>query len=176
MPKPRFLSVLAVSAAAAAVLGGVPAVVIAATAGGAAATSDPTFGPLSPTLAAQLSQNANQPVIVVLKDQFGAAAAGSPAAGVRSAAVSASQTSLLSQLSEVHATGVKQFTLVNAVSATMSALEEQRLAANPAVSEVIPDATVTVPASALTPFPDDRPGHHRPRPPPPRRTARSRRR
>ena len=149
MPKPRFLSVLAVSAAAAAVLGGVPAVVIAATAGGAGATSDPTFGRLSPTLAAQLSQNADQPVIVVLKDQFGAAAAGSTAAGVRSAAVSASQTSLLSQLSQLHATSVKQFTLLNAVSATVSAAEEQRLAASPAVAEVIPDATVTLPASAL---------------------------
>ena len=79
MPKPRFLPVLAVSAAAAAVLGGVPAVVIAATAGGASATSSPAFGPLSPTLAAELSQNVNQPVIVVLKDQFGAAAAGTSA-------------------------------------------------------------------------------------------------
>ena len=151
MPKPRFMPVLAVSAAAAAVLGGVPAVVIAATAGGASATSSPAFGPLSPTLAAQLSQNVDQPVIVVLKDQFGAAAAGTAASSVRSVAVSHSQTSLLSQLKQVHATNVKQFTLVNAVSATMSALEEQRLAANPAVDEVIPDATVTVPASALTP-------------------------
>ena len=149
MPKPRFLSVLAVSAAAAAVLGGVPAVVIAVTAGGAGATSDPTFGPLSQTLAVQLSQNVDQPVIVLFKDQFGAATAGTTAAGVRSAAVSASQTSLLSQLSQVHATGVKQLTLVNAVSATVSALEEQRLAASPAVAEVIPDATVTLPASAL---------------------------
>jgi Subtilase family len=149
MPKPRFSSVLAVSAAAAVILGGVPAVVIAATAGGAGATNDPTFGLLPPTLAAQLSQNVDQPVIVVLKDQFGAAAAGTTAAGVRSAAVSASQTSLLSQLSQVHATSVKQLTLVNAVSATVSALAEQRLAASPAVAEVIPDATVTLPASAL---------------------------
>jgi hypothetical protein len=151
MAKPRFLSVLAVSAAASAVLGGVPAVVIAVTAGGAGATSAPAFGSLSPTQAAQLSQNADQPVLVVLKDQFGAAAAGTTAAGVRSAAVSLSQTSLLSQLSQLHATGVKQFTLVNAVSATVSAAEEQRLEASQAVAEVIPDATVTVPASALTP-------------------------
>jgi hypothetical protein len=149
MPKPRFLSVLAVSAAAAAVLGGVPAVVIAVAAGGASATSSPAFGPLSPALAARLSRNVDKPVIVVLKNQFGVAAAGSAAAGVRSAAVASDQTSLLSQLSQVRATGVKQFTLVNAVSATVSALEEQRLAASPAVEEVIPDATVTLPASAL---------------------------
>jgi hypothetical protein len=151
MPKPRFLSVLAVSAAGCAVLGGVPALVIATTAGGAGATNTPMFAPLSPTQAAQLSQNADQPVIVVLKDQFGAAAAGTTAAGVRSAAVSLNQTSLLSQLSQLHATAVKQFTLVNAVSATVSALEEQRLEASPAVAEVIPNATVTLPESALTP-------------------------
>jgi hypothetical protein len=152
MPKNRFLSVLAVSAAASAVLGGVPAAVIAATAGGASATSDPTFGVLSPTLAAQLSQNVDQPVIVVLKDQFGSAAVGTAASGARTAAVSASQTSLMSQLSQVHATGIKRFTLVNAVSATVSAPEEQRLAANAAVSAVIPDATVTLPESALSPL------------------------
>ncbi|MGD0069865.1 MAG: hypothetical protein ABSB76_41450, partial [Streptosporangiaceae bacterium] len=139
------------SAAACAVLGGVPALVIATTAGGAGATNTPMFAPLSPTQAAQLSQNADQPVIVVLKDQFGAAAAGTTASGVRSAAVSLSQTSLLSQLSQLHATAVKQFTLVNAVSATVSALEEQRLEASPAVAEVIPNATVTLPSSALSP-------------------------
>jgi len=151
MPKNRFLSVLAVSAAASAVLGGVPAVVIAVTAGGASATSGPTFGVLSPTLAAQLSQNVDQPIIVVLKDQFGSAAAGTAASSVRTAAVSGSQTSLLSQLNQVHASGIKRFTLVNAVSATVSALEEQRLAANPAVSAVLPDGVVTIPESALSP-------------------------
>ena len=82
--------------------------------------------------------------------------------------MSASQTSLLSQLSQVHATSVKQFTLVNAVSATVSALEEQRLAASPAVDEVIPDATVTLPASALVPRPRPR---RRPPPATPDRTV-----
>ena len=145
----RKSSVLAVSAAAAAVLGGVPAAVIAATAGGASATNQPAFGSLSATLAAQLSPNVDRPVIVVLKNQFGQAAEGTQAASARSAAVSGSQSALLSELSEVHATGVKQFTLVNSVAATVSAAEEQRLAANPAVAQVIPDATVSVPASAL---------------------------
>ncbi len=149
MSKRKFLSVLAVSAAASAVLGGVPAAVIAATAGGASATTDPAFGGLPPTLAAQLSKNADRPVIVVLKNQFGQAAAGTPAASARSAAVSSSQSALLSELSEVHATGIKRFTLVNAVAATVSAAEAQRLAANRAVSQVIPDATVSIPASAL---------------------------
>ena len=163
MSKRKCLSVLAVSAAASAVLGGAPAAVIAATAGGASATTDPAFGGLPPALAAQLSKNVDRPVIVVLKNQFGQATAGTPAATARSAAVSSSQSALLTELSEVHATGVKRFTLVNAVAATVSAGEAQRLAANGAVSQVIPDATVSIPASALGP-PDRqrRPGPGRP--------------
>ena len=149
MSKRKLLSVLAVSAAASAVLGGVPAAVIAATAVGASATTDSAFGGLPPALAAQLSKNADRPVIVVLKNQFGQATAGTPAATARSAAVSSSQSALLTELSEVHATGIKRFTLVNAVAATVSAAEAQRLAANGAVSQVIGDATVSIPASAL---------------------------
>ena len=149
MSKRRFLSVLALSAAASAVLGGVPAAVIAATAGDASGAIDPAFGSLSPTLVAQLSRNVDRPVIVVLKNQFGQAAPGTPAASERSAAVAASQSALLTELSEVHATGIKRFTLVNSVAATVSAAEQQRLAANAAVAQVIPDATVSIPASAL---------------------------
>jgi hypothetical protein len=149
MAKRRFLTAAAVTAAGAALLGGVPAVVIAATAGGAGATSSPEFGSLTSTLAARLAQNADKPVIVVLKSQLGQAAVGTAAATARSAVVSTSQAPLLNELSQVQATNVKQFTLVNSVAATVSALEEQRLAASPAVAAVIPDATVTIPASAL---------------------------
>src|SRR3984885_844189 len=151
MSKRKCLSVLAVSTAASALLGGAPAAVIAATAGGASATTDPAFGGLPPALAAQLSKNVDRPVIVVLKNQFGQATAGTLAATARSAAVSSSQSALLTELSEVHATGVKRFTLVNSVAATVSAAEAQRLAANGAVRQVIPDATVFIPASALGP-------------------------
>jgi hypothetical protein len=151
MSKRKFLSVLAVSAAVSAVLGGVPAAVIAVAAGAAGATTDPAFGSLPPTLAAQLSRNVDRPVIVVLKNQFGQAIAGTRAASARTAAVTGSQSALLTELSEVHATGVKRFTLVNSVAATVSAAESQRLAANPAVAQVIPDAEVSIPASALGP-------------------------
>ncbi len=149
MSKRKFLSVLAVSAAATAVFGGVPAAVIAATAGGASATTGPAFGGLPPALAAQLSKNADRPVIVVLKNQFGQAAPGTAAASARSAAVAGGQAALLAELSEVHATGIKRFTLVNSVAATLSAAEAQRLAANAAIAQVIADATVSIPASAL---------------------------
>ena len=150
MSQRQFWSVLAVSAAASAVLGGVPAAELAPTAGAAgAATDPPAFGPPPPTLAAQLSRNVDRPVIVVLKNQFGQATAGTPAASARTAAVSASQSALLTELGAVHATGIKRFTLVNSVAATVSAAEAQRLAANAAVAQVIPDATVSIPASAL---------------------------
>lgn len=154
MAKHRFLSVLAVPAAVSALLGGVPA------AAGAAATAAPgavgttggtAFEPLSPALAARLSRDADKPVIIIMKSQLSEAPAGTRAAAVRAAAVGASQRPLLSELSQVHATGIKRYTLVNAVAATVSAGEEQRLAASPAVAEVVPDATVTVPAPALIP-------------------------
>jgi hypothetical protein len=148
MTKRKTLSVLAVSAAAAAVLGGAPAVVIAAMAGPAAGASD-AFGSLTPALTARLSQDANNPVIVVLKSQLSQAAVGTSAEGARSALVSASQSPLLSELGQVHASGVRQFTLIDSVAATVSSAEEQRLAANPAVARVIPDATVTLPASSF---------------------------
>jgi hypothetical protein len=149
MSKRKFWSVLAVSAAASTVFGGVPAAVIAATAQGASAEGNPVVGSLPPALAARLSQDVDRPVIVVLKNQFGQAAPGTPAGIARSAAVIGSQSALLAELRAVHATGIKPFTLVNAVAATVSAAEEQRLAANQAVSRVIPDATVSIPASAL---------------------------
>jgi hypothetical protein len=142
----RFLPVLAVPAAAAALLGGVPAAAGAAAAGPASPASAPLTGPLTPALVARLSQHVNDPVIVVMKNQFGTAAAGSTAARVRASSVTANQSGLLGELTKVHAAHVRQYTLVNSVAATVSAAEAQRLAANPAVRAVIPDATVRMTA------------------------------
>jgi hypothetical protein len=41
----------------------------------------------------------------------------------------------------VHATAVRRFTLVDSVAATVSRQEAQRVAADPAAAQVIPDAT-----------------------------------
>jgi hypothetical protein len=153
MRKRRYLSVLTVSAAVAALVAGQSAMASAApvtpqslTAPTSPAASKPALTPLTAAAAAQLSQNVNKPVIVMLKNQPAQASVGSTAAGVRSDAVMSSQSSVMSELKTVHATHMQQYSLVNSLSATVSAGEEARLKANPLVSEVIPDVTITEPA------------------------------
>jgi hypothetical protein len=108
--------------------------------------------PLTSVLAARLSRHVNQPVIVVMKLQPAQAPSGSRAAAGRAAVVSRSQAPLLAELRTVHATQVEPFQLVNSVAATVSAGEEARLRADPAVAEVVPDATIRGPLPA-TPAP-----------------------
>ncbi len=98
---------------------------------------------LSPAQAAQLSTNVNQPVIVIMKSQQAQAQVGSRAAAARATAVRGSQASLVSELGEVHATNVRQYSLVNAVAATVSSGEESWLRADSSVAEVVPDSTIT---------------------------------
>jgi hypothetical protein len=100
------------------------------------------LGPMTPALAALLSQNVNQPVIVIMKDQPGQAPVGSRAAGTRAASISSVQAPMMSELTTVHATHVKSYSLVDAFAATVSADEEDRLSANSSVAEVIPDVTI----------------------------------
>ncbi len=97
---------------------------------------------LTPALRAVLSQNVNRKVIVILRSQLRAARVGTAAAAARADAIRLEQAPLLSELRDVRATHVKSFQLVNAVAATVSRREESRLAANPAVAEVIPDVTI----------------------------------
>jgi hypothetical protein len=147
MAKRRFLSVLAVPAAVTALLGGIAAVADAGTAapaGGVSVSAGSVLGPLTPALAARLSRSADKPVIVILKSQASQAPVGSSAAVARTAAVTTTQASLVDELQQVDATGIKRFTLVNSIAATVSALEAQRLAADPAVAQVIPDVAFAV--------------------------------
>jgi subtilisin family serine protease len=151
MAKRRFLSALAVPATASALLGGFPAVAGAATAaraGDAGGAGRQVLSPLTPAQATRLSQGADDPVIVILKSH----ASKVPAASVPTEAASAAdaaQAPLMSELRQVHATAIRQFTLVNSVAATVSPPEARRLAANPAVAQVLPDVAFTVPGPTL---------------------------
>ena len=115
------------------------------------ATTTPTSGLLTPSLARRLSQNVNQHVIVILKSQPAAAHVGSSAAARRGNAVLAAQAPLMRELRAVRATHVKSFQLVDAFAATVSKGEAARLRTNRAVAEVIPDVTIHGAAPTQTP-------------------------
>lgn len=85
---------------------------------------------LTPELATQLSRNANQRVIVILKNP------------VTNAEAANDQDPLMDELRQVGAAQVKAFRMFNAVAATVSATEIARLKANPLVSAVIPDRVI----------------------------------
>ena len=124
----------------------VPALVFPALVSGAAsaATAPSTLtAPMTSALAAQLSKNVDQNVIVILKSQLAQKAVGSSAESRRAKAVLAAQKPLMTELGLVHATHVRQFRTINSFAATVSAGEEARLKASPSVAEVFPDATIT---------------------------------
>jgi len=125
----------------------VAALVVGQAAAASAATAAPAAqsvatAPMTPALAAQLSQNVNQHVIVIMKSQLPAARVGSAAANTRAGLIASDQKPLMSELSEVHATHIKAYRVVNSFAATVSAGEEARLKANSSVAEVIPDVTI----------------------------------
>jgi hypothetical protein len=107
------------------------------------------YAPMTRALAAQLSRNVNQHVIVILKTQFAAAHEGTSASRIRSAMVASAQAPLVSELREVHATALKTYSLVNSLAATVSKGEVAWLKADPSVREVVPDFTIAD-ASPLT--------------------------
>jgi hypothetical protein len=108
--------------------------------------------PLTAQEAAALSQNANTPVIVVMRDQPAAAAKNTPAATTRAHGIANVQAPLVSELSQVHAKHVRAYRVANAVAATVSKAEVTRLAANPNVAQVIPDSVIkgTAPQTPAT--------------------------
>ena len=102
---------------------------------------------LSPADIARLSSNATDRVIVLLHNQHPEAPGQPSAGGIQPAALAqrvsalhGDQQPILSELSTVSAPRVHSYSFVNAISATVSPAEAQRLAANPAVAAVVPDA------------------------------------
>jgi Subtilase family/Peptidase inhibitor I9 len=101
---------------------------------------------LSEAQAAHFSQNADQHVIVIMKSQHAATAAGSSAE--RAATIDAEQAPLMDELRQVHAANVKHFHLVSAFAATVSKDYVARLMAHPAVATVVPDVAIRRPRAA----------------------------
>jgi subtilisin family serine protease len=89
---------------------------------------------------ARLSANATDRSIIVFKDQLSGLPAAGATASARVRAANAAQAGVLAELSQVHAAHVSGFHIINAIGATISAAEASRLAANPAISAVVPDA------------------------------------
>jgi hypothetical protein len=138
----RSLSIFVAAAAVPALVAGQMAAASAATASPAAAARSTALPPMTKSLAAQLSRNANQHVIVLMKSQPAQARVGSHAASTRSSSVLSSQRPMMTQLRAVHASHIKSYALVNSFAATVSKGEEARLRATPGVAAVIPDVTI----------------------------------
>jgi hypothetical protein len=85
---------------------------------------------MTPALAAQLSQGANHSVIVIMRNRLSGADAAND------------QAPVMGELRQVNAARVKAFRMVNSLAAQVSDGELQRLKANPAVAEVIPDVVI----------------------------------
>jgi subtilase family protein/peptidase inhibitor I9 len=123
--QPKFCKLLAVSALA---------VILAYAA--------PAPAQLSAAQAAQLSQNADQRVIVIMKSQHPVTSPGSSAKADRADTIAAEQAPLMDELRQVQAKHVKSFKLVNAFAATVSKDYVTRLQTHPAVAQVIPDSVI----------------------------------
>ncbi|MFZ3263245.1 MAG: S8 family serine peptidase [Terriglobales bacterium] len=108
-------------------------------------TAVPASSQLSNDLAAQLSQKVDQPVIVILKSQHPLAYKGSSEAFQRAATIDLEQAPLMDELRQVHAVNIKNYHLVNAMAATVSRGEVERLKTNSAVALVVRDSVIPRP-------------------------------
>jgi subtilisin family serine protease len=87
----------------------------------------------------RLAEHATHRSIIIFKDQLRGLPAGGATASARIQAANTAQAGVLAQLRQVHATHVRSYHIINAVSATISSAEISRLKANAAVQAVVPD-------------------------------------
>jgi hypothetical protein len=91
-----------------------------------------------------LSTDVTDKVIVVFKNQLGAIPETAGNEATRDSAVAGIQNPVVHELGLTDAQNVKAFQVINALSATVSPGEAERLAANPEVAEVVKDEPIPV--------------------------------
>ncbi|MGH3399568.1 MAG: S8 family serine peptidase, partial [Streptosporangiaceae bacterium] len=130
-----------------------PVLLVALSATAQAATQVPRAhsarAELTAAQARALSRNVTDKVIIVFKNQVAGLPDTPSNAARRGSMVNSVQSQVRSSLTVTHARNVKSFSLVNAISATVSRGEARLLAANSAVQEVIPDRPIPVAASPI---------------------------
>ena len=108
---------------------------------------------LTPAQAGVLSANADQRVIVLLRNQH-TGLAGRSAARQRAQAFAADRAPIVAQLRQLNAPRVVTYKTVNAVATTVSAAEAANLRSDPAVLAVDPDAIIKGPSTNANLLPD----------------------
>ena len=108
----------------------------------AQSTSSGGQAPLTASQAKALSTNVTKRVIVVFKDQVGQDPASRAHVSARRSVESRVQSFVLNELGQTKSRRVHSYTTINAIAATVSPGEEARLAADPAVAEVVPDQLI----------------------------------
>lgn len=95
----------------------------------------------------QLSQVADQPVIIVMRRQFEATLGRTTTGALdsRRALLERSQAPVVRQLRALKTPDLRQLHFLNAVSGTVSQAEQARLESNPDVLAVLPDRTISLP-------------------------------
>jgi subtilisin family serine protease len=87
----------------------------------------------------RLSAQANRRTIIIFKDQLGRLPATRSNTRARATAAEAAQAGVRAELTQLHAKNVRSFSIIDAMSATVSAAEVKHLQTNPAVQSVEPD-------------------------------------
>lgn len=130
------------------------ALLVAASGGSAFAAPSPGAearfpGQLTLDDIARLSADATRRSIIIFRNQHGELPARGSTAGARARTIESDQAAVRNELAQLHARNVRGFHLVNALSATVSSAEADRLSLNPAVQAVVPDLPIPAPAAQL---------------------------
>jgi hypothetical protein len=110
------------------------------------ATSFTVNGPA--TLERGIAAGTSRDVIVILRDQLPNHPPMLGAHAARAAAIASAQTPVLAELQQSGAARVRQFKMINALSATVSQAEAEHLASHPLVQAVVPDMIIKMKASS----------------------------